>query len=94
MIKKIIRIQEIKISHFGTFEFFPIFWIKTSIYLSLGLLKRRPSYRRSLQSSKENIQLSKHEISLFFYIFVGNFALMDPDSDPATQINADPDSKP
>jgi hypothetical protein len=29
---------------------------KTTIYLSIGLHKGRPSYRRSLQSSKENIQ--------------------------------------
>jgi hypothetical protein len=29
---------------------------KTTIYLSLGLYKERPSYRRSLQLSKENIQ--------------------------------------
>jgi hypothetical protein len=29
---------------------------KTTIYLSLGLQKGRPRYRRSLQPSKENIQ--------------------------------------
>jgi hypothetical protein len=29
---------------------------KIAIYLSLGLHKERPSYRRSLQPSKENIQ--------------------------------------
>jgi hypothetical protein len=29
---------------------------KTKIYLSLGLHKGRPSYKRSLQLSKENIQ--------------------------------------
>jgi hypothetical protein len=29
---------------------------KTAIYLSLGLPKGRPSYRRSLQPSKENIK--------------------------------------
>jgi hypothetical protein len=33
------------------------FWDqKTTIYLSLGLQKERPSYRRSLQLSKEAIQ--------------------------------------
>ncbi len=32
------------------------FWSKIAIYLSLGLHKGRPSYRRSLQPSKENIQ--------------------------------------
>ncbi len=31
-------------------------WSKTTIYLSLGLHKGRPSYKRSLQLSKENIQ--------------------------------------
>jgi hypothetical protein len=32
------------------------FLIKTTIYLSLGLHKERPSYKRSLQLSKEAIQ--------------------------------------
>jgi hypothetical protein len=32
------------------------FGSKTTIYLSLGLFKGRPSYRRGLQLSKENIQ--------------------------------------
>jgi hypothetical protein len=31
---------------------------------------------------------------LYFSIFVGHFALLDPDPDPATQINADPDPQP
>jgi hypothetical protein len=35
------------------------FGSKTTIYLSLGLHKGRPSYRRSLQPSKENIQYLK-----------------------------------
>jgi hypothetical protein len=29
---------------------------KNTIYITLGLYKGRPSYRRSLQLSKENIQ--------------------------------------
>jgi hypothetical protein len=33
-----------------------IFFIKIAIYLSLGLLKGCPSYRRSLQPSRENIR--------------------------------------
>jgi hypothetical protein len=37
---------------------------------------------------------SKHENSLLFSLFVGLFALRDPDPDPATQINADPDPQP
>jgi hypothetical protein len=41
------------------------FWIKKllCIYLSLGLHKGRPSYKRSLQVSKETCSTSKHEIS-------------------------------
>ncbi len=39
------------------------FGSKTTIYLSLGLHKGRPSYIRSLQLLKENIQHLKHEIS-------------------------------
>ncbi len=35
---------------------FDIFLIKIAIYLSLDLHKGRPSYRRSLQPSQENIQ--------------------------------------
>jgi hypothetical protein len=35
---------------------FPFFWSKIAITLLLGLLKERPSYRRILQPSKENIQ--------------------------------------
>ncbi len=49
--------------------FFFFFASKTSIYLSLGLHKGRPSYRRNLQPSKANIQHLKHEISTF----VSNF---------------------
>jgi hypothetical protein len=38
-------------------KFVYIFFLsKIAIYLSLGLHKGRPSYRRSLQPSKENIQ--------------------------------------
>jgi hypothetical protein len=33
-----------------------VFLSKTATYLSIGLHKGRPSYRRSLQPSKENIQ--------------------------------------
>ncbi len=35
----------------------------STIYLSLGLNKSHPSYKRSFQLSKENIQHFKHEIS-------------------------------
>jgi hypothetical protein len=47
-----IHLIRIRIQHFGSIA---------TIYLSLGLYKGRPSYRRSLQLSKENIQ--RHEIS-------------------------------
>jgi hypothetical protein len=37
-------------------KFFKFVFNKVAIYLSLGLHKEHPSYRRSLQPSKENIQ--------------------------------------
>jgi hypothetical protein len=71
-------------------NFFIIFFgSKIAIYLSLGLYKGRPSYRRSLQPSKRTSSNSKHEISLPYFLWV-IFALLDPDPDPATQIIADP----
>jgi hypothetical protein len=48
-------------------------------FLSLGLRNGRPSYRRSLQPSKENIQQLKKwyfELFLFQWVF---FALLDPE---------------
>jgi hypothetical protein len=54
---------------------------KTTIYLSLGLHKERPSYR-SLQLSKEAIQhTSKHELLKKFLLLRVIFALLDPDPD-------------
>jgi hypothetical protein len=41
--------------------------------------------RRSLRTSKENIQHHKHRNSLLFSISVVVYALLDPDPDPATQ---------
>jgi hypothetical protein len=53
---------------------------KTTIYLSVGLHKERPTY--SLQLSKENIQHFKHEISKFLFLLLWViFALLDPDPD-------------
>ena len=46
------------------------FWSKTAIYLSLSLHKVCPSYRRSLQLTKEAIQ---HFKTWFFSTFVGHF---------------------
>ncbi len=54
-------------------------------YLSLGLHKERPSYRRTLLLSKENIQapvLFKTWNFLIFSTFVGRFSLLDPDPEP------------
>jgi hypothetical protein len=51
-----------------------------AVYLSLDLCKGRPSYRRS--SQKRTSTNSKYEI-----------LNADSDADPATQINADPDSQ-
>jgi hypothetical protein len=50
------------------------FWSKTNIYLSLGLPKERPSYRRSLQLSEEAIQhLKTWTYTKNFSTFVGHF---------------------
>ncbi len=49
------------------------FWSKTTIYLSLGLHKERPSYIRSLQLSKEAIQHFKTWNFLIFFYFYGSF---------------------
>ncbi len=55
-------------------------WSKIAIYLSLGLHKGRPSSRKSLQPSKENIQHFKSwKFCTFLYFFWVIFALLDPD---------------
>ncbi len=59
--------------------FYIFFWSKIAIYIFLGLCKGRPSYRRSFQSSKENIQQ--------FKTCPGSGS---GSSKSATQINADP----
>ncbi len=48
------------------------FLSNTTLYLSQGLHKGRPSYKKSLQLSKEN-STSKHELSELFSTFVGHF---------------------
>jgi hypothetical protein len=53
---------------------FDIFLIKIAIYLSLGLHKGRPSYRRSLQPSKKKLLHFKT-----LSVFVGHFSLLDLD---------------
>ncbi len=55
---------------------------KTTVYLSLGLRKGHPSYKRSLQLSKENIQHFKTwNFLIFFLLLWVIFALLDPDSE-------------
>ncbi len=60
-----------------------IFWSKVAIYSSLGLHKGRPSYSRSLQPSKENIQHFKilNLLPFFLSILWVIFTLLDPDPD-------------
>jgi hypothetical protein len=51
---------DLKLKIFKAGNLISIFLIKKiAIYLSLGLHKGRPSYRRSLQPSKENIHYLK-----------------------------------
>ncbi len=58
------------------------FFSKIVMYLSLGLLNGHPSYRRSLQPSKENIQHFKIWNLFTFFLFLWViFSLLDPDPD-------------
>ncbi len=72
-----IRIQDFndqklkKITAEKIFLFF--FWSKTAIYLSLGLHKVCPSYRRSLQLTKEAIQHFKTWTFKIIFYFCGSF---------------------
>ncbi len=53
-----------------------LFWSKIAIYLSLCHYIGRPSYRKSLQPSKENTQLKFFNCFLLFWFI---FARLDPD---------------
>ncbi len=60
-------------------------------------IKERPSYRRSLQLSKENIQQFKTRnfFTFFFFLWIIflswiRIRIWNADPDPATQMNADP----
>jgi hypothetical protein len=69
------------------------FGSKTTVYLSIGIHKGRPSYKRSLSLSKENIRHSKTWTFLFFSSFVGHFR---PPKSGSTEpiksgFNSDPD---
>ncbi len=70
---------------------------QTTIYLSLDLHKRRPSYKRSLQLSKKNIQHFKTWNFVNFSYFCGSFLpsliwiqIPNTDKDPLTRLNPDP----
>ncbi len=75
------------------------FYQKLQFTYPLDLHKGRPSYRRNLRPSKENIQyLKTWKFWTFFYVcgsFLPSWIRIrnlnaDADPDPATQINADP----
>ncbi len=68
-------------------NFFKIFlWSKTAIYLSLGIHKVCPSYRRSLQLSKEAIQHFKTwTFTNFCLLLWVIFALLEPEPDPDSE---------
>jgi hypothetical protein len=70
-----------------SWKFLIIFFIsENAIYLSLGLHKVCPSYRRSLQLSKEAIQHFKTwTLTNFFLLLWVIFALLDPDPDPDSE---------
>ncbi len=69
---------------------------KTAIYLSLGLHKVCPSYRRRLQLSKEAIQHFKTwTFTKKNFYFCGSFLpswirIPNPDPDPLARLNTDP----
>ncbi len=78
--------------------YFLFFWSIIAIYLSLGLHKGHPSYRRSLQPSKENIQYLKTWKFLTFFYFCGSFLpswiWIRIQQLKLMRIHADPDPKP
>jgi hypothetical protein len=57
------------------------FLIKIAIFLSLGLHKEGPCYRRSLQPSKRTSSTSKRKFINFFLFLWVIIALLDPDPD-------------
>jgi hypothetical protein len=79
----------------GKKTYFIFLGSKIAIYLSLGLYKGCTSYKRGLQpSEREHPSLPNLKILNFFLYLRVNFALLDPDPDRVTQINADPDPQP
>jgi hypothetical protein len=56
-----------------------------TIYISLGLHKGRPSFKKSLQPSKRNIQhFKKLNLLTFFFFLLVIFTLLD--SDPGLRV--------
>ncbi len=87
------KIEEKKLQLKIFFYFF--FKSKTAIYLSLDLHKVCPSYRRSLQLSKEAIQHFKTWTFTTFFLHCGSFLpswiriqILNPD--PQTRLSPDP----
>ncbi len=71
------------------------FWSKIAIYLSLGLHKGRPCYRRSIQSFKrEHPTLQNMKFLDFFPIFVGNFFPPGSGSTDLIESRSNPDPDP
>ncbi len=66
---------------------------QTTIYLSQSLHKERPSYRRSLQLSKEAIQHFKTWTLKKIYTLVGHFFPSGSGSGSTGRLNPDPCSK-
>jgi hypothetical protein len=75
---------------FTAVKLFYILWIENYNLIILRPPKRHKSYKRSLQPSKENIEHFKTlKFFTFLYLWV-IFALLNPDPEPASQINVDP----
>ncbi len=70
------------------------FGSKTTIYLSLGLYKERPSYRRRLQLSKKSSNTSKHELLNKFSTFVGHFCPLGSGSTDPIESGSNPFPQP
>jgi hypothetical protein len=69
--------------------------IKNSNLLILRPSQRTPKLEEKPSTLKKNIPaLQNMKILYFFIFFCVIFALLDPDPDPATQVNADPDLQP
>jgi hypothetical protein len=67
---------------------------KIAINLSLGLYKGRPSSGEAFSPQKRTSAIQNMKFLYFFLFSQVIFALLDPDPDPATQFNADPDQDP